>query len=323
MSKDEIISHLKGELATVLELAESLPDTTPAAKSTMLYRARDLRAEIAALERESLPSYGFVAFFGAPVDSTRSIFAAFAGRSLAAFSNAFKKMAQSASSSVAGKLKGYVEPLRIIGTRAGSFGFEFEVPASDDTGSMFLTPDMVSRGREESALEALIDIIKTASTGSKEDVDKIKRTVHPSAVQAVAKFADVVSKGDAGFSLTYGDASVRLEDASDASHVSEVLSEDSSTEVIELRGKFLGVLPEKREFEFRPDGDMTARGYMSEAFGDLSKTTWKGRRALVTVEITTTSKRKKLLIIDLVDLPIEDPDEDEGGDSGAEGAGSA
>ena len=49
MERQEVISALKGELVFCREMAEGLSNT-PAAKSTMLYRARDIEEQIAQLE---------------------------------------------------------------------------------------------------------------------------------------------------------------------------------------------------------------------------------------------------------------------------------
>lgn len=261
--------HIRSEIGMLEEMLARIPTGRVIQRVGLEGRIARLREELARLPPEGKRLD--LTFRGEPVDGARSIVAEFAGRALAAFSDAVATIAASfeADLSATGRLPGGGDrSLRIIGPALGSFGFEMEIPpAPAREPQMSILPD--SATPMELAVELAMTLIDAAQAADEEKLSDVIAEVHPRAAGKVREFVRIVVDRRATFNVRMGarkagfteiDAgrrmldSLRVEDVKDESHM--------------IRGH-LWVLPHGRQFELKA-GDRLLKGRLGGGITDPS-----------------------------------------------------
>lgn len=135
--------------------------------------------------------------------------------------------------------------LLITGTAIGSFGFEFELPAPELT----LFPEQEN---PQIAIEKIEALFRLAATGSDDEVAEVIEEVHPRAVKKVYDFLELLVQQQAWCGLEFEGHSFRYADYEQLKISCERLKDENIHEQEETySGKFEGVLPTGRSFEFR------------------------------------------------------------------------
>lgn len=216
------------------------------------------RLEVLEAEIEQLPPEGKrldLTFRGEPVEGSRSIVAAFAGRVLATFSDAVATIAASLEHDLggAGPLPGDKRErcLRVVGPALGSFGFQMEVPPLplDPQTSVFLEPEASPM---EIAVGLTMQLMEAAQAEDEEKLlELIAFEVSPRAAGKVRDFVSTVVSGRATFSLRFNERRTELLDVAAGKRIVDALRLHDMTEETITRFGELWVLPDTRRFELK------------------------------------------------------------------------
>jgi len=194
---------------------------------------------------------------GVPVWGTHGVLAEFGTNATRAFSVAITAIAASVSGSLADKgpiPNRLSNQLLITGPARGSFGFELEeIPADKQLDIEGTTP--VSQ-----AIDILTELLE-ATTKSDEELSEPVSRLADRAIAAVSDFLNELSENDASCALTTNTRRFQFSDVEQVRRSKARLSRDNIKEDDEtLTGAFVGVLPEKRVFEFKTNSGEIIHG---------------------------------------------------------------
>lgn len=210
-------------------------------------RLASVRVELAALPEKAV-SKAKLTFRGKPVFGSHGIAADFGSKAAGAFADAFAAVAAGLGESL-----NYMGPipnrdkrqLLITGTAIGSFGFEFELPASEPT--LLVDPDPASV-----AMTKIEELFRRSAEGSDDDMAEVIEAVHPRAVKKVREFLEFLAQQQAWCGLEYADKSFRYVSADQIQAACDRLKDENIQEQPKIyQGEFQGVLPSSRTFEFQ------------------------------------------------------------------------
>lgn len=191
---------------------------------------------------------------GVPVWGTHGVLAEFGATATRAFSVAITAIAASVSGSLADKgpiPNRLSNQLLITGPARGSFGFELEeIPADKQLDIEGTTP--VSQ-----AIDIIVELLEATTKSDEELSDPVSRLADR-AIAAVSEFLNELAENDASCALTTNTRSFQFSDVEQIRRSKARLSRDNIKEEDEtFTGAFVGVLPDKRVFEFKTnDGEI-------------------------------------------------------------------
>jgi hypothetical protein len=253
------------EIKEIEDLLASIPDGSVIERMSLESRLGSAKAELALLPKQTAAK-ALLTFRGKPVFGSHGIAADFAGKAANAFSLAFTAVA-------AGLCEGLRDmgpipnqdknQLLITGTAIGSFGFEFELPASD-------SPLFPETQKTEEAMTKIEALLRLAAQGTDDEVAEVIDAVHPRAVKKVYDFLDLLVQQHAWCGLEFGDRFFRYDDYEQIKASCDRLKADNIHEREEsYRGQFEGVAPTGRSFEFRlADQDGLIKGKLDQTIDD-------------------------------------------------------
>jgi hypothetical protein len=259
---------LASELSMIEAMLRQIPRGRVIERIGLEGRAAELREEIEGLGPG--PRTIALTFRGAPVDGSRAIVADFAGKALAAFSDAVGTLVASITGELAesGPLSGSPErSLRVLGPALGSFGFEIELPepAIDRQVTIF---DPQGQDPYEAAIQEAIALVSAAQGDDEESLAERVSSVHPRALAKVREFIDLLTKREASFALRADHLRVEVQDVDAARRIAGALADnDIKRAEIEVRGR-LFVLPARGQFELATEHDGVLGGRIERRAGD-------------------------------------------------------
>lgn len=203
---------------------------------------------------------------GAPVWGTHGVLAEFGASATQAFSVAITAIAASLSGSLADKgpiPNRLANQLLITGPARGSFGFELEeIPAEKQLDIEGTTP--VSQ-----AIEILAELLEATTTRSDEELSEPVSRLADRAIAAVSDFLNELSENDASCGVATSTRRFQFSDVEQVRRSKARLSRDNIREEDEtFTGSFVGVLPDKRIFEFKTTGGEVLHGRVSAEIDD-------------------------------------------------------
>lgn len=206
------------------------------------------------------PARTRLTYRGVPVWGTHGVLAEFGATATRAFSVAITAIAASVSGTLADKgpiPNRLSNQLLITGPARGSFGFELEeIPADKQLDIEGTTP--VSQ-----AIDILAELLE-ATTKSDEELSEPVSRLADRAIAAVSDFLNELAENDASCALTTNTRSFQFSDVEQVRRSKARLSRDNIKEDDEVfTGAFVGVLPDKRVFEFKTDGGEIIHGRIS------------------------------------------------------------
>lgn len=264
------------ELREVESLLEGLSQNRLLERMSLERRAENLRAEIGEVEPARLRKRLKLTFRGRPVVGSEGFYSDFA-------SKATGKLTESVQAISAGihRQLNYMGPipgatdarLLITGTARGSFGFEFEVPESEQMDIQLSGEPVELNGQNqtEMAIDTLRRLLETASQPDNDDaLAEIIDEVHPRSVKKVKEFLDVLHDSGALCAMEFGGQKFRLNNAGQLERSRERLDDSNIHEERQVfDGEIQGVLPKSRTFEFKVAGqDLVIRAKISNAIDD-------------------------------------------------------
>ncbi len=242
--------QLQAELGVLRKLLAELPpgrEIESLGFEARMREVEDALATQAAPKRE--PVHARLTFRGKPIVGSYGIFAEFGASVVHAFSEAVAALGASQSGPLGtrGALPGRDDyRMLITGTVPGSFGFQFEEAPSDN---QTLFP-------EDSPLEPAIDQAKAimkATLGTDDELTEALADIDPRAIDAIREFLDTMFKNEAVCALEFKDDVFRFADVEQVHRSMVRLEQDNIHEIDEkFSGVFLGILPHRRTFEFKP-----------------------------------------------------------------------
>lgn len=277
-------------LSEIRELELLLEGTPESAVIQRISLESRLKLAQTALARNDVPCtpplLARLTFRGRPVVGSRGMAADFGGKAANAFSDAFAAV-------IAGLNEGlqFMGPipdreknqLLITGTAVGSFGFEFELPP----------PGLFSEeNKAAEALQKIQSLLEASALGSDDDVAEFVDAIHPRAVKKISEFLGLLSNHHAWCGVEFEQKMFRFEGLDQlersVGRLGEAnIKEEPSTQ----QGKFVGVLPNSRTFEFH-----TAEGLIKGKIGariddpDSILRDWLKREVEITFDMVQVGK---------------------------------
>ena len=244
--------QLLSEKTTLEQLIAQAPDTDFIGRMSLQSRLKNVQKLIDSVEVERLKKKAIITFRGKPVDGSHGITAQFTGKAIESLNNMVASIVASQQNLL--KYHGAIpnreqNALMITGTAVGSFGFELELP--NPTNDLF-----ADRNGTENALSTFQQLVQCSIDGTDDQISDILDNIHPRAIKKTNEFLDVLHAHQAVFAVQFEDKITRIRDDEQLQRIIERLSIDNIQETEEsYQGRFLGVLPHTRTFEFRPNGD--------------------------------------------------------------------
>lgn len=244
--------HLLAERTFLQRLLAKTPATARLTRMSDEARLRKVEAQLAALPTdERTPARARLTFDGVPVIRSHGIFADFGMKAVSSFTEAVASVAASLSAPLAamGPIPNRDQnQLLITNTAVGSFGFELEEYRAEQLALDEASPVANAMERTQAILQSTL--------GNDDDLADVASETDPRALDKVRTFLKVLADNNAVCALQYGGRSVRFTDVGQVSRSLARLAADNLHESEEqLRGEFVGVLPNSRSFEFKLAGD--------------------------------------------------------------------
>ena len=244
--------HLLAERTFLQRLLAKTPATAWLTRMSDEARLRKVEAQLAALPAdERTPARARLTFDGVPVIRSHGIFADFGMKAVSSFTEAVASVAASLSAPLAamGPIPNRDQnQLLITSTAVGSFGFELEEYRAEQLALVEASPVATALERTQALLQSTL--------GNDDDLADIASETDPRALDKVRTFLKVLADNSAVCALQYGGSGVRFTDVGQVSRSLARLAADNLHESEEqLRGVFVGVLPNSRSFEFRLASD--------------------------------------------------------------------
>ena len=244
--------HLLAERTFLQRLLAKTPATARLTRMSDEARLRKVEAQLAALPAdERTPARARLTFDGVPVIRSHGIFADFGMKAVSSFTEAVASVAASLSAPLAamGPIPNRDQnQLLITSTAVGSFGFELEEYRAEQLALEEASPVATALERTQALLQSTL--------GNDDDLADIASETDPRALDKVRTFLKVLADNSAVCALQYGGSGVRFTDVGQVSRSLARLAADNLHESEEqLRGEFVGVLPNSRSFEFRLASD--------------------------------------------------------------------
>jgi hypothetical protein len=244
--------HLLAERTFLQRLLAKTPATARLTRMSDEARLRKVEAQLAALPAdERTPARARLTFDGVPVIRSHGIFADFGMKAVSSFTEAVASVAASLSAPLAamGPIPNRDQnQLLITNTAVGSFGFELEEYRAEQLALEEASPVATALERTQALLQSTL--------GNDDDLADIASETDPRALDKVRTFLKVLADNSAVCALQYGGSGVRFTDVGQVSRSLARLAADNLHESEEqLRGEFVGVLPNSRSFEFRLASD--------------------------------------------------------------------
>jgi hypothetical protein len=298
-------------LASEVQELESLLATIPAGnlieRMSLESRLTAVREALAALPSQHIARKARLTFRGRPVLGSHGVAADFGAKAAGAFSDAFATVAAALDNGLRnmGPIPGRDKnQLLITGTAIGSFGFEFELPTSEQP---CLFPDEEEK-KAQLAMETIESLFRLSASGSDDEVAEVIEEVSPRAVRKVHEFLDFLVQQQAWCALEFGDRKFRYEDHAQIKAACERLKDENIQERKEnYQGEFQGVLPASRTFEFKlldPEEGLL-KGKIDKALGDpdLLNREWLHKPTTVTFHVVQVGQgRPRYVLMKMDDL---------------------
>ncbi len=287
MTQDEI-NHVRAEVGLLRRQLDAIPAGARMTRRSTSDRIRGLEALLQERAPVPAPTRVRLTFRGRPVVGTHGISAAFGSGAIERFANAVALLAagQRRQLGARGPIpdRGSNE-LLIVGSVAGSFGFELEEnqllglqPESDLAEP---TPIAVAIGQAQALL--------AGASGTDDDLAEAASGVDPRARGAVQEFLSLLARQGAVCVVEASGRSVRFTDVAEVERAAARLTEGNVRQIgEELTGSFQGVLPMRRTFEFKVTGhDEVIAGKVGPAVLDPHQLN-DHLREETTIRVTTT-----------------------------------
>jgi len=248
--------QLEAEITALTKMIHSMPKDLILEREGFESRKKEIEA---ILERYPEPkkeaARGFITFRGKPVIGTQGIFVKFASEALGSFMDAVATVGDSMSGNLGAR--GQVPErekfsLIITAIAHGSFGFQLEEPLR---GNDIQQPLFEEGSPIKLALDKTCEFFR-ATLGSDDELTNAVSDADARAIDNVRKFLDLLISNQAYCAFDFEkERGFRFNNVSEVQESLErIRQENIHEETIEVTGFFEGVIPKKRDFQFREEG---------------------------------------------------------------------
>lgn len=294
---------IESEIKELREILASIPNENVIERISFEERLTAAEIALANAPANRILEKARLTFRGRPVIGSHGISADFASKASGAFTDAFAAVAASLNKSL--NFMGPIpdkgrNQLLITGTAIGSFGFEFELPTTQE--DLFPEPE-----KGEEALEKIQALLRTTAEGSDDDVAELVEEIHPRAVRKVAEFLSYLAQQDSWCGLEFKSRFFRFSDIQQLQSSVERLQDENIQEQQEsYRGEFQGVLPGARTFEFKlSDQSGLIKGKVDPAIEDpdILNREWLHKHVQVKLHVIRVGQgRPRFTLLDLASI---------------------
>jgi len=245
--------RLRSEIETVSKMLAEIPKEFAIDRMGLESRIEVLQRELSQLPSKPSAAKARLTFRGRPVVGSKGIFADFASKATAAFSELVTVLAAAQSKPVAwtGPISNREETqLLVTGTATGSFGFELEEHVLQSIVPEIESPIASALAQSRNLLESVV--------GDDDELTESIAGLDERAVTNLRRFLEVMVTNDAVCCLSYRDRDFGFRDVSQVRLGLERLDRDNfHEETASYSGVFLGILPTRRTFEFKVASEET------------------------------------------------------------------
>lgn len=255
--------HLLAEKNTLEAMIANAKNPKSMSVLSLKSRLGQILAELDGIRPTQLIKKAVITFRGLPVNGSQSIDAEFSAKVL----DGLNDVIASISASNIGLL-GYhgiipnksAHALQITGMAVGSFGFELALPLSQDD---LIDGQVNDTGQTIKQLQSLI---RLGIDGGDEEIGDMLEQIHPRAIVKINDFLQIISRHGALFALQFENNTIRLNSDEQLYHIIKRLSSDNIKESEGVyQGKFKGLLPNSRSFEFESVSGELVKGKIDQA----------------------------------------------------------
>lgn len=244
-------AQLLAEKGTLQRMLLNTPESHAIDRASLKARLATVERRLASIvEDDRLPARARLTFRGKPVVGSRGVFAEFGMDVTRRFSEAVAMVAAANARplAAAGPIPRESGRLLITGTAVGSFGFELEEHRDD---ALLLD--------EESsialALEMTQDLLRATTEGD-DELTEAAAKIDPRAINTLRGFLETLANNEAVCSLRFGEHVFSFRDVAQVAFGAKRLeAENRHEKEVTFQGAFVGALPQRRTFEFKPAGE--------------------------------------------------------------------
>lgn len=285
-------NELVAELAAVDALLASAPEDDPLGRRSLAARKEVLLEELAMLDASPRhAAHAALYFGGAPVAGGRGIDAAFAAKALASYEDLVTKVwghRQHGMLPASGPVRDRRDAtLHITGVVRGSFGFELtelDPPSSADGAPLREAVNVATR--------AIV-----AAGDSDDALADAAEGLEARAFLALREFFTLLKKRGASVRVVSDELDRSFDVSAVAAAADRTQGTLSEEHDVPVSGEFLGVLPERRTFEFRRDDGTVLHGRVSDelALAEVRELNerWSTRRCVAHLRVVTLTARAR------------------------------
>ena len=242
--------RIEAEQTALQSLLDRLPASRVIERRGLEFRKRKVDEILASRPHVvKEPAHVRLTFRGRPVAGSRGLLADFGAAAVKAFADAVAVVGASRDASLS--LRGAIPQrgrygLLITGTASGSFGFDLEETPGDARSAR-----MSSVG---AAVKRTMSILEAAAGTDDEVLLDTVVDAHPRALGAIRTFLKRMAVQEATCALEFENRVFRFSDVREVRRVEKRLGRDHVLDEQRMTGRFRGVLPAKRWFEFWNEG---------------------------------------------------------------------
>lgn len=253
--------HLLAERNSLEQMISNAKNPNSISVKSLQTRLNHVIEQIDRIDPMHLIQKAVITFRGKPVNGSKSISADFSAKALESLTNMVTSIAASATNTLSyhGAIPNKSQHnLQITGTAVGSFGFELSLPSPQD--------DLIDGSKNDTAytLNHIQQLLQYGISGTDEQVSELIEVIHPRAMNKVRDFLTLMHHQEALFAIQFNNVTTRIETDKQLLELIERFSLNNIKESNETyHGKFIGLLPKARTFEFQDDSNSIIKGRVS------------------------------------------------------------
>lgn len=250
--------HLLAERNSLEHMINNAKNPKSISVKSLQTRLHHVIEQINRIDPMRLIQKAVITFRGKPVNGSQSISADFSAKALDSLTDMLASIAASATDTLSyhGAIPNKNQHnLQITGTAVGSFGFELALPSPQD--------DLIDGSKNDTAytLNHVQKLLQYGISGTDEQISELIEVMHPRAISKVQDFLTLMHNQEALFAIQFDNTTTRIETDKQLLGLINRFSLDNIKESNETyHGKFIGVLPKARTFEFQDDGNNIIKG---------------------------------------------------------------
>lgn len=280
--------HLLAEKKSLEQMIAQASNPNNLSVRSLRIRLQKVIDEINTIDPTRLTKKAVITFRGKPVCGSKSISADFSAKALSSLTDMIASIVASINRTL--NHHGVIpnkeqHTLQITGTAVGSFGFELSLPATQD--------DLFDEQKNDTSdtLTYLQALLQHGMSGTDDQISDLLVTLHPRAMTKVNEFLSIMQDQEALFALQFDNKLTRVDNTEQLSKLIQRFSQDNIHESDnQYHGRFIGILPKSRNFEFQQDDNTTIiKGKISQQIANPAYINHEYLDKPVTVTFHTTS----------------------------------